>query len=554
MGRKGGVMTQSSLNREEIKKNLSEIDYDVVIIGGGITGAGIALDAASRGLKTALVEKNDYASGTSSRSTKLIHGGLRYLKQFEIALVREVGSERAIVHNLAPHLVTSEKMLLPLTKEGSFGKIVTSIGLMVYDVLAGVETIDQRKMLSKDEALETEPLLNPEGLEGAGIYAEYRTDDARLTIEVLKTAITHGADCLNYCGAYDFIYEEGKVKGLKVRDEVANEDFLINSKYVVNATGPWVDDLRDINKSSKEKKVYLSKGVHVVVPFEKFPLKQAVYFDVFDGRMIFSIPRGKITYIGTTDTAYEGNKDHVTSNKADVTYLISAVNKAFPQINLSLADVESSWAGVRPLIFEEGKSTSEVSRKDEIFTSETGLITIAGGKLTGYRKMAERVVDKVAKKIHKHYEVDVKDCRTNKIPLAGSEFNDAAEVKEYLSRLTELLKELNLSAYHAFHLVSNYGRQSDQVFLKIKEFENEDQELNLILAEAAFTIENEQAFTPMDYFNRRSGRLYFDIESVNKYKDQVCKFFAEKLDRTGEEQQQDRKELETAIHEATYFE
>ncbi|MGK7388841.1 MAG: glycerol-3-phosphate dehydrogenase/oxidase [Candidatus Cyclobacteriaceae bacterium M2_1C_046] len=546
-------MTKSSLNRKEIKKNLSDKEYDLVIIGGGITGAGIALDAASRGLKTALVEKNDYASGTSSRSTKLIHGGLRYLKQFEVALVREVGRERATVHRLAPHLVTSEKMLLPLTKEGNFGKILTSIGLMVYDVLAGVESIDQRKMLSKEEALEAEPLLSPEGLEGAGIYAEYRTDDARLTIEVIKTAISYGADCLNYCGVYDFIYDEGKVKGVKVRDEIRKKDFAIFSKFVVNATGPWVDDLRDINKSTKERRLYLSKGVHIVVPFEKFPVKQAVYYDVFDGRMIFSIPRGKITYIGTTDTAYEADKDHVVANKDDVDYLLAAANKAFPKINLTIEDVESSWAGVRPLIYEEGKSTSEVSRKDEIFVSETGLISIAGGKLTGYRKMAERVVDNVADKMNEQYKRYINNCRTEKITLAGAEFNEAYDVVAYQSRLAERLKKLNLSDYHAFHLVSNYGRQSDQIYQRIKEFDYKDQELNLVLAEAAFTIENEQAFTPVDYFNRRSGRLYFDIESVKRYKEQVCELFAEKLNRTGEEQKEDKEELNTVIHEATYF-
>ena len=201
----------NSNHREDLIKNLGTTWYDLVIIGGGITGAGIALDAASRGLKTALVEKSDFASGTSSKSTKLIHGGLRYLKQFEIALVREVGQERAVVHNLAPHLVKSEKMLLPLIKDGTYGKILTSLGLMVYDVLAGVEKIDQRKMLSKEETLEKEPLLDGEKLEGGGIYAEYRTDDARLTIEILKTAGDFDADIISYAEATDFIYNADKI-------------------------------------------------------------------------------------------------------------------------------------------------------------------------------------------------------------------------------------------------------------------------------------------------------------------------------------------------------
>ena len=546
-------MGQSSLEREKIIKKLADNAYDLVVIGGGITGAGIALDAASRGLKMALIEKNDYASGTSSRSTKLIHGGLRYLKQFEVALVREVGRERAIVHHLAPHLVTSEKMLLPLTKEGNFGKMLTSIGLMIYDVLAGVQSIDQRKMLSKDEALKKEPMLNPDGLEGAGIYAEYRTDDARLTVEVIKTAIKAGADCLNYCSAYEFVYNDGRVEGVKAKDELTQNEFLITSKYVVNATGPWVDDVRDINKSTKEKTLYLSKGVHIVVPYEKFPLKQAVYYDVFDERMIFSIPRGKITYIGTTDTAFKDDKDHILANKEDVEYLITAANSAFPDVHLTIEDVKSSWAGVRPLIFEEGKSTAEISRKDEIFESETGLISIAGGKLTGYRKMAERVVDKVAKKISSKYDLEVQECHTDRIILTGAGFNGAKAVKEYHKEITNKLRILNLSEYHAFHLISNYGTQTEKILEIMRGKKEDDPELRLVLAEAEYTIYHEQSFKPLDYFTRRSGRLYFDIDTVKKYKEKVVELFAEILSYSQEEKEHYNKEVEKAIHEATYF-
>ena len=252
----------SSFERPGLIDRLKSHYYDLLVIGGGITGAGIALDAASRGLKTALVEKSDFASGTSSRSTKLIHGGLRYLKQFEIALVREVGTERAIVHHLAPHLVVSEKMLLPIIEGGTFGKLLTSFGLMVYDVLADVEKEDQRKMLSKEETLEIEPLLPDKILKGAGLYAEYRTDDARLTIEVLKTAAKYESDAINYVEALDFIYENNLVTGINAKDILSGEEFSIQSKYVVSAAGPWVDDLRNINHSKKGKRLHLTKGVH----------------------------------------------------------------------------------------------------------------------------------------------------------------------------------------------------------------------------------------------------------------------------------------------------
>ena len=287
----------SATNRSVLLDNLKTETFDLLVIGGGITGAGIALDAASRGMKVALVEKLDFASGTSSKSTKLIHGGLRYLKQFEIALVREVGSERAIVHTLAPHLVISEKMLLPLIKGGTYGSILTSFGLMVYDVLAGVESVDQRVMLDKKETMAAEPLLDENRVEGGGLYAEYRTDDARLTIEVIKTRGFYGAKCANYVMAENFIYEgEGekkKITGAICRDELTDSSFEIKSKFVVSAAGPWVDELRGINKSKEGKRLHLTKGVHVVVPHEKLPVKQAVYFDVPDGRMIIRYSEAK---------------------------------------------------------------------------------------------------------------------------------------------------------------------------------------------------------------------------------------------------------------------
>ena len=425
----------SNLERTKTIAKLVKEEFDLVVIGGGITGGGIALDAASRGLKVALVEKGDFASGTSSKSTKLIHGGLRYLKQFDFWLVKEVGSERAIVHQVAPHLVLPEKMLLPLIENGSYGKWLTSIGLKVYDILAQVTGDDKRKMLTKKEAMKLEPLLPKKILNGAGYYAEYRTDDARLTIENIKTSLRYGAVALNYATVEDFVYDEQKIVGVKVKDGISEKSINIKCKYVISAAGPWVDELRSVNHSKKGKRLHLTKGVHLVFPYKKLPVKQSVYFDVPDGRMMFAIPRGKITYVGTTDTNYNDNKDEVHTDIADAIYLISAVNNMFPSINLELKDIISSWAGLRPLIHEEGKSASELSRKDEIFTSETGLISIAGGKLTGYRKMAERVVDRIAKKMEEEYSRELKECTTDKIPLCGNEdFKKFKNVKKYIAK------------------------------------------------------------------------------------------------------------------------
>ncbi len=543
----------SFLERKNITSKLQSTEFDVLIIGGGITGAGIALDAASRGMKVALVEKNDFASGTSSKSTKLIHGGLRYLKQFDFWLVKEVGTERAIVHQLAPHLVVPEKMILPLIDGGTYGSWLTSIGLKVYDILASVEGEDKRKMLNKAEALEKEPLLPEKILNGAGYYAEYRTDDARLTIEVLKSARNYNAVLSNYTEVTDFIYNKDIVCGVQVQDSISKETYSITAKQVVNAGGPWVDDLRNINKSKLEKRLHLTKGVHLVVPHKKLPVQQAVYFDIPDGRMMFAIPRGKSTYFGTTDTFYPKDKDNVNTNLEDATYLIDAVNNMFPDVSISLADITSSWAGLRPLIHEEGKSESELSRKDEIFISKTNLISIAGGKLTGYRKMAERIVDLVAKNLKKQENISFQEIKTKDITLCGGDFKNYQEVKSYQDAIYIRINEVGFDEKDAAYLVHNYGKQTDYILQKFDSLLGENQEEKLLKAEIWFATQYEMACSPTDFFMRRTGRLFFDIESVHQHKNLVINEFKTLLNWKDKQTEKETAILEKAIFDATHF-
>lgn len=543
----------SALNRKQIINQLKSTEFDLVIIGGGITGAGIALDAATRGMKVALVEKNDFASGTSNKSTKLIHGGLRYLKQFDFWLVKEVGSERAIVHNLTPHLVVPEKMLLPIIDGGTYGKWLTSVGLKIYDILAKVTGEDKRKMLTKEEALEMEPLLPESILEGAGYYAEYRTDDARLTIEVLKTAVKNKAVSLNYAEVTSFLYNDKTVNGISVLDKNTQENFTINSKFVVNAAGPWVDDVRLIDKLKTRKRLHLAKGVHLVFDFEKLPIKQAIYFDVPDGRMMFAIPRGKTTYVGTTDTNYQSDKDNIGVSLTDAMYLISAVNKMFPDINLSLDDINSSWAGVRPLIHEEGKSPDELSRKDEIFVSETNLISIAGGKLTGYRKMAERVTDLVCKKYYRKFDFEFKKSITHNTSLCGGDFKDYKAVKKYQKSLSKTLNLYGLTAIDTAYLIHNYGTQTKIILDKFTKEKTGNPTVDLAMAELEFCFENEMILKPMDFLSHRTGRLYFDIESLKNLKKPVLDFFAKKLNWTVSQTKKELTIINRAITQATFF-
>ena len=546
----------SNLYRDKAISRLENEDFDLLIIGGGITGAGIALDAISRGLKVALVEQNDFASGTSSKSTKLIHGGLRYLKQFDFWLVKEVGSERAIIHQLAPHLVVPDKMILPIIENGTYGSWLTSIGLKIYDILANVEEEDRRLMLDKKTTLEKEPLLPEDILEGSGFYAEYRTDDARLTIEVLKTAVRLGTLALNYCEISQLSYNDGKIGGALATDRFTSKKIPIKARYVVNATGPWVDTLReDMDpQANRSKSLQLTKGVHVVFPYEKLPVKQSVYFDVPDGRMIFAIPRGKVTYVGTTDTKFEAAPETVEVELVDALYLVKAVNNMFPEIELQLEDIISSWAGLRPLIYEEGKSAGELSRKDEIFESDSGLVSIAGGKLTGYRKMAERVVDVVSKRASKDYELDLKEVQTEKIDLIEDPFKNYKAVKVYTKKVYQEWESFGFDKSTIEALVHRYGRQTDAILDRFKEVPEQDVETRLAKAELWFGIHHEMISKPLDFFERRSGRLFFNPDTLQILKDPILEAFSNYFDWDKDTFDKEKEVLESAFKQITKFE
>lgn len=544
----------SNLNREEKISTLSGDSFDLIIIGGGITGAGIALDATTRGLKTALVEMQDFSAGTSSRSTKLVHGGLRYLKQFDFNVVAEVGKERAIVYENGPHVTTPEWMLLPFYKGGTFGKFMTSIGLRVYDFLAGVKKDERRVMFNIQETLEKEPLVKKDGLKGGGYYVEYRTDDSRLTIEVMKAAIDKGTTALNYAKVEDFIYENGKVAGVLVKDQFTGESFEVKAKKVINATGPWVDSLREKDGSKKGKGLILSKGVHIVIDQSRFPLKQAVYFDTKDDkRMIFAIPRDGKAYVGTTDTFYDDNLISPEIVQEDIDYLIDAINFMFPDVKATKEDVESSWAGVRPLILEEGKDPSEISRKDEIWESESGLITIAGGKLTGYRKMAETIVDLLAKKFTEEGLI-LRECQTIHLPISGGDVGGSKNFMKFVESTAKEGIPTGLSEEDAIHLASFYGSNVSTVFKLINHSKEEAENYGLPLAlfgKLLYALEYEMAATPVDFYVRRTGKLLFDIASVEKTKNGVIRYMSSRFGWTKAIEEKLVEELERELYSAT---
>ncbi|GAB3057128.1 glycerol-3-phosphate dehydrogenase/oxidase [Virgibacillus ainsalahensis] len=544
----------SSYKRKEVFNQLESEKLDVLVIGGGITGAGISLDAATRGMKTAVFEMQDFAAGTSSRSTKLVHGGLRYLKQLEMKIVAEVGRERAIVYENGPHVTTPEWMMLPFHKGGTFGPFTTNLGLRMYDLLAGVKKGERRKMFKPEEALSREPLIKESGLRGAGFYVEYKTDDARLTIEVLKKAVQKGGYALNYAKVTDFIYDESnKISGVVVRDEISGTKHQVYAKKVINAGGPWVDELREIDGSKQGKHLILTKGVHLVFPKEIFPLQQAIYFDAPDGRMIFAIPRGNKAYVGTTDTTYEGDIAHPKMTEKDRDYLIEAINYMFPTLAIKEQHVESSWAGLRPLIAEEeADNPGEISRKDEIFISDSGLISMAGGKLTGYRKMAEDAVNRIVEQL-KEEGILYSESETKNLPISGGEVGGSKGFAAFKERKITEGTALGIDEKTAIMLVQTYGANVDVIFELYQTKQTEADKANIdpiVFAELNYALEYESAYKPVDFFVRRTGALFFEINWAKSHKDNVINYMADVLNWNREQKESYVKELEQLIYEA----
>lgn len=510
---------------------------DILVIGGGITGAGILLDAVNRGFDAALFEKSDFGSGTSSRSTKLIHGGLRYLKQLQFGLVKETGVERAIVYNNARHLVEKCKMLLPFYKGGTLGPVSTSLALYMYDRLASVPKEEHKMILKKKTALRLEPLLKEEHLKGAGLYYEYKVDDTRLTLEIIKKAVENDGAALNYMEVSEFIYENEKVAGVKVTDKLTGNKHEIFADFIVNATGPWTDQVAQQEQTQKgTKKVILSKGIHVVFPKTKLPVKQPVYFESsVDKRMIFAIPHGNYTYVGTTDSAYDGDIEKPLANYEEVKYILDSVNAVFTKSAVNENDVSSTWAGLRPLIYKPGKSVKELSRKDEVFISPSGLITIAGGKLTGYRKMAERVVQTIIsefkKSEHKSKPVLHEEALTDLSNVSGAEFFSNDEYDKLFNYCLSLKGHLKVDESAITNLFHRYGKNTEQIIALAEKYRDTESDplLRLEIGGLLYGIQQEMVCHINDYLIRRTSQLYFGREDIMKYLDPLLSIMQSEL-------------------------
>ena len=410
--------------RAAIARALATPSFDLLVIGGGINGAGIARDAAMRGLNVALVEQGDFASGTSSKSSKLIHGGLRYLENFEFALVLEASRERdRLRRHLAPHLVQPMPFVFPVFAGDPVGRLRLTAGLWVYDGLSAFRNIARHRSWSRRTTLKQEPQLRSNGLRGALHYYDCWTDDARLTLETILAAVSAGAVVGNYVAVEQLLRDEHGLTGARVHDRIGGEAFTITARQIVNATGPWLDRVRALDDPSAAPVLRLTKGVHIIVPRERVGNVHAIVVRApRDGRVMFAIPWDEQVLVGTTDTDFDGAPDTVAADADDVSYLLEAVNAYFPSAQLTESDVIGAYAGLRPLVAPaESATPSETSREEHIFESASGLLSIGGGKLTTYRRVSERVVDAVVARLEtRDPSRRFRPCLTAVTPLPGA--------------------------------------------------------------------------------------------------------------------------------------
>ena len=464
---------------------LSDQCFDLLVIGGGITGAGVARDAAMRGLSVALIEAQDLASGTSSRSSKMIHGGLRYLVAGDVAVVKESASERATLHRIAPHLAQKTPYVIPTSSVRS--KFILRAALWAYERLGGVERADYHEVWSKVELAEKEPLIERSRLNGAVVYPEFLTDDSRLTVATVRSAIDHGATVATYLKATNIRKEQAFSIDAASTLPGETSELTISARAVVNAAGPWVDQVCDLEQPQPPR-LALSRGVHLVFNHADLPVRNTVVMRTPDARRIFAVPLGQYTYIGTTDDYHPEHEYWPPVTDQDVRYLLATTQRAMPQATLSPDRIVSVWSGIRPLVGDgSGRASKELSRKDEVWTSPSGLLSVGGGKLSAYRAMAERIVDTVIE----NHGFAAKSCATADVPLPGG---DAVMLFSDLTGIGDI---------HAERLARLYGVEAPNLLGNAGGDE-------LVTAEAQQAVQKEGALRLEDYWARRSSRAWFD--------------------------------------------
>ncbi len=503
------------MNREHMIRTMESYtgEWDICIIGGGATGLGTAVDAASRGFKTLLVDQHDFAKGTSSRSTKLIHGGVRYLQQGNIKLVMEALRERGLLRKNAPHLVKDQTFILPNYKwwEGPF----YGMGLKVYDWMAGKLGLGSSEFLSKEETLELAPTLDPEGLRGGVLYHDGQFDDARLAINLAQTAAAQGASMINYMKATAFLKQNGKICGLRLKDCLTGKIHEIKTRSVINATGIFTDAVLKMNDEREEPIITLSQGIHVVLDKEFLPGEAAILVpDTDDGRVLFAVPWHNKTLVGTTDTPVDSAALEPVALQKEINFILRQIGKYLSN-NPQLKDIRSVFAGLRPLVKGSAKTTATLSREHLIKVSQSALVTITGGKWTTYRKMAEDVVNIAISSAG----LNDKACITETLKIHG--WKDTVDDQEELYYYGADEKGIR-------QLISDSNALGEKIHPR----------LPYVKAQVVWAVQHEMCMTVEDALSRRTRALLLDAKAAMESAEMVSALMANAMGKDLQWQQE----------------
>ena len=511
-----GASLVSVAERSSALDALERERFDLAIIGGGITGAGLARDAALRGLSVALFEAEDFAAGTSSRSSKLIHGGLRYLALGDVGLVRESALERKVIFRLAPHLAERRWMVLPVRSRAALLKFRAAI--TTYEKLGAVERDDLHQNWGADELERFEPALDRSEWRFACAYREYLTDDARLVLANLRAAAGLGARALNWAPVSEILLENGRAAGVTVKCRLSGREARVRAGCVVNAAGAWVEALRRLEDPTAASLLHLSKGVHIGIPAARLPVRNLLLLATDDRRGIFALRRDEIVFIGTTDTSYRhGAELWPRISRAEVEYLLAPLQHYIADGKLEPDDVRTAWAGLRPLVAEPGKPPTDISRKDEILVGRAGVVTIAGGKLTGYRPMAQRTLEQVAALLGRKLPEEREGP-----PLPGGDFvGDLGPFADALAR------ERDVGSACAHRLARLYGAEAGQVLSLGAEPLAPG--APVVAGEVDWAVRREAAATVEDVLYRRTRVALFEPDARGTVAPAIARRMAELL-------------------------
>lgn len=512
-------------------KKLESEHFDILILGGGITGAGVARDAAARGLKVGLIEGHDFAFGTSSRSSKLIHGGIRYLENKEFHLVFEALNERTKLFHMAPHLVHPLRFMIPLFKDSRVSMFMMGLGMWLYDALSLFQTPEMHERLDAHETLNRMPVVKADALAGSFIYSDAYMDDDRLVHETLRSANEHGAICVNYLSAEKSEFgEDGKINAIIAHDKLTGQKIKISAKHVICSVGPWTDIVGQKVVDDWKTILRPTKGIHLTLAKDRLPLTSAVVMAAQESsRIVFAIPRHEMVIIGTTDTDFKGSPTDATVTPEDVEYLLGITNQYFPGAKLQASDIISSYVGVRPLVKDDSTSEGKTSREHMILSDDRGFTFVAGGKYTTYRLMAEQIVNRALKYFTFETRASLKPCQTNE-PLnpytSQDAFHEAVSTAE-----TELQKQL----------AERYGKENKVILDKYGYTDN------IWSLEAYQAIHTTMCLNLIDFYTRRVPLFLAQKNHGLEFLEDVAEVFRTELHLSNEAIEKQKQDLKNYI-------